>query len=162
MEKRESLFKITWPIFVELVLFMLLGSIDIFMLGKYSDNAVAAVGIVNQLISMFNLIFGIITTGTMIICAQYIGAKKREEDIIKLTGVSLLVNLLLGIIVSIIMVVFNNLLLEMMNVSRELFTFSSEYVKIVGGFLFIQAILTTFTAIIRSHGFTKICMLEYN
>ena len=76
----ENLFKITWPIFVESLLFMLLGSMDIFMLGKYSDNAVGAVGIVNQIINMLNLLFGIITAGTTIICSQYIGAKKKDED----------------------------------------------------------------------------------
>lgn len=158
MEREESLFKITWPIFVESVLFMLLGSIDIFMLGKFSDNAVASVGIVNQIISMFNLIFGVITTGTMIICAQYIGANNRKEDIIRLTGVSLMVNTVIGILVSLIMVVFDDLLLKMMNVAPELTGLSSDYIKIVGGFLFVQAISMTFTSIIRSHGFTKVCM----
>ena len=53
----NNLFKITWPIFVEALLFMLLGSMDIFILGKYSDDAVGAVGIVNQIINMLNLLF---------------------------------------------------------------------------------------------------------
>ena len=59
IEKQRSinsrLIQITWPIFVEFVLLMLLGSMDILMLGNYSDNAVASVGIVNQIINMLNL-----------------------------------------------------------------------------------------------------------
>ena len=68
---------------------MLLGTTDVFMLGKYSDNAVAAVGVVNQVMGMICLVFEIITAGTTIICSQYIGAKSKKEDIIKLVGTSL-------------------------------------------------------------------------
>ena len=107
IEKQRSinsrLIQITWPIFVEFVLLMLLGSMDILMLGNYSDNAVAAVGIVNQIINMLNLLFQIITAGTGIICAQYIGAKTKRENILKLSGTSLTVNLIIGFICSIVM-----------------------------------------------------------
>src|SRR3712207_7144396 len=67
---KKQLFKITWPIFIDTLLFMFLGSMDVFMLGRFSDNSVAAVGAVNQIISMINLIFGIITAGTMILCSR--------------------------------------------------------------------------------------------
>lgn len=37
MEKRMNLLSLTWPIFIENVLFMLLGFIDIFVLSRYND-----------------------------------------------------------------------------------------------------------------------------
>jgi putative MATE family efflux protein len=155
---QKKLLHITWPLFIETVLFSLLGSMDIFMLGKYSDNAVAAVGVVNQLMNMLNLLFGVISTGTMILCAQYLGAKNGKGKIIQLSGVSIGFNTLIGIILSIIMVVFGTAILRFMNISEELMLYSKQYLHFVGGFIFTQAILSTFTAIIRSHGFTKICM----
>lgn len=154
----KKLFNITWPIFIESALYMLLGSVDIFMLGRYSDNAVAAVGVVNQIISMISLVFGIITAGTTIICAQYIGAKAKKEDIIKLVGTSLILNLTLGLILSIAMWFFSSEILGLMNLDESLMAFGESYIKIVGGFIFIQAITMTFTSVIRSYGFTKICM----
>ena len=154
----ENLFKITWPIFVESLLFMLLGSMDIFMLGKYSDNAVGAVGIVNQIINMLNLLFGIITAGTTIICSQYIGAKKKDEDIIKLVGTSLIINTFIGMILSLIIYIFSQFILKCMNVPLEFMVYSTQFIEIVGGFIVIQAIAMTFTSVIRSFGFTKICM----
>jgi len=153
-----NLFKITWPIFVELLLFMLLGSMDIFMLGKYSDNAVGAVGIVNQIINMLNLLFGMITAGTTIICSQYIGAKKKDEDIIKLVGTSLVINVLIGSMLSLIIFVFSGFILRCMNVAPEFMIYSTQFIKIVGGFIVVQAIAMTFTSVIRSFGFTKISM----
>ena len=158
MAVEKKLFSITWPIFVEMLLFMLLGSIDIFMLSRYSDNSVAAVGIVNQIMGMMNLVFGVITTGTMIIYAQYIGAKKSEKDIIRLSGASIGLNVIIGIVVSLGLVMFRNGVLNFMNVAPELRGYSTDYLNIVGGFMFVQAIVSTFTAILRSHGATKVCM----
>ena len=43
MEKRMNLLSLTWPIFIENVLFMLLGFIDIFVLSRYNDIAASAV-----------------------------------------------------------------------------------------------------------------------
>ena len=61
-EIKSKLLSITWPIMIELILMYLLGSIDIFMLGKYSDEAVAIVGVSNQIIWMVNLMFVVITS----------------------------------------------------------------------------------------------------
>ncbi len=154
----KKLLNITWPIFIEQLLFMLLGSMDIFMLGRFSDNAVGAVGIVNQIIGMLTLMFGIITLGTTILCAQYIGAKRSNCDMIRLVFTSIMVNLVLGVIISILLSVFSDSFLKFMNVAPELYDYSSSYIKIVGGFILIQALTMTFSAILRSFGCTKICM----
>ena len=47
MEKRMNLLSLTWPIFIENVLFMLLGFIDIFVLSRYNDIAASAVQVHN-------------------------------------------------------------------------------------------------------------------
>lgn len=156
--KKNQLFTITWPIFIELVLFMLLGTVDILMLGNYSDDAVGAVGIVNQVISMFNIMFGIISSGTAIVCAQYIGMKKNQRDMQRLMGASLLLNGVVGIFISGIALLFANPILKAMNVSPDFWNYSHIYFLVVGGSLIVQAISTTLTAILRSYGFTKHCM----
>jgi Na+-driven multidrug efflux pump len=72
-----TLFDLTWPIFVELALHMLMGIVDTFMLGRYDDKAVAAVGVVNQLSITMNLLFTFVAAGTMILIACKIGAGDR-------------------------------------------------------------------------------------
>ena len=49
---RGKLFKLTGPIFLETLLMLTLGVVDTLMLSHHSDNAVAAVGVVNQLLNM--------------------------------------------------------------------------------------------------------------
>ena len=70
-----SLFSLTWPIFLEFFLFMLMGLADTFMLSAVSDNAVAGVGTANQYIQIAILLLGVVGTGASIIVAQYIGRK---------------------------------------------------------------------------------------
>ncbi|MBU5488737.1 MATE family efflux transporter [Clostridium sp. MSJ-8] len=155
----KKLFKICWPLFIELALTMLLGSVDTFMLGRYSDNAVAAVGVVNQVMNMVLLVFQIITTGTTIICAQYIGAKLKEHELFKIIGSSISLNFVLGIIFSIAMVVFATPILRVLNLDSDLMALGKSYMVIVGSFSVIQAMNLTFSAVIRSYGNTKMTMI---
>lgn len=96
---RRQLFNLTSPIFIEILLIMLLGSVDVFMLSRYSDGTVAAVGVVNQLLSLVFLLFNITTLGTSVLCAQYLGAEQKDS-VKQVIGVSVLVNLLIGLAVS--------------------------------------------------------------
>lgn len=155
---KKELKKITWPLFVETALFSLLGSVDTIMLGKYSDNAVAAVGVANQIIWMFNLLFGITTAGTSILIAQYLGARSEKKTIIQVSGISIAINLIIGIIVSVLMFLGGRSIMKFLNSPPEIIELGVQYLYIVGGFLFFQAIMMTFTAILRAHSLTKICM----
>ena len=77
---RRELFRLAWPIFLEVVLFSVIGSVDVMMLSGYSDNAVGAVGVANQIVSLFQVLCSIVTTGTGILCAQYIGAGRGMKE----------------------------------------------------------------------------------
>ena len=58
---------------------MMLGAEDTVMLSQYSDNSVAAVGVVNQLIMFAFLIFEVINIGTSVLCSQYLGARMHKN-----------------------------------------------------------------------------------
>lgn len=158
-ENRRELFRLTWPLFLEMVLFTIIGSADTLMLSGYSDDAVGAVGVVNQIIFLFQVISNIITTGVGILCAQYIGAGKTTEEKQPLILGALLVNGLLGICFSIGVSLFVDPILSAMNLKDALFLHGRAYLSIVGSFLFVQMITVTFTTVIRSHGYTRATMV---
>ena len=143
LANKKQLFQLTWPIFFEAVLFSVIGSVDVMMLSNYADNAVGGVGAVNQVLSLFAVVSNIITAGTGILCAQYIGAGKTMEQKQPLIMGSLLVNGLLGILFSLAAVFCGDLLLNLVNIDRELRPYALEYLRIVGGFLFLQMIAMT-------------------
>lgn len=159
LSDRGQLFSLTWPIFLEAVLFSIIGSVDTLMLSGYADNAVGAVGIANQIVSLFQVISNIITTGTGILCAQYIGAGRSTKDKQPLILGALLVNGLLGALFSIGIGAGAPWLLKLMNIAPEQYGYGKEYLSIVGSFLFVQMIAVTFTVLIRAHGKTKATMV---
>ncbi|MBQ4621233.1 MAG: MATE family efflux transporter [Bacteroidaceae bacterium] len=137
------------PIFVETLLVMMLGAVDTFMLSRYSDNSVAAVGVVNQLMNLVFLLFEVISLGTSILCSQYIGAGQRDK-VIQVVGTSLLFNFLFGILVSIALLFLAEDLLMLMGLRPDLMADGLPYMQIVGGFAFLQALSLSLSASLRS------------
>lgn len=64
-------------------------------------------------------------------------------------------NLLFGVVLSLLVFIFYKPILAVMDLPSELYDEAGIYLKIVGGFSFIQAIIMTIGAIVRSYGFTK-------
>jgi putative MATE family efflux protein len=149
-----SLFAITWPLFIEILLYMLMGNADTLMLSQYSDNSVAAVGVSNQILSMVIVMFGFIATGTAILVAQNLGAK-RDDQAREVSVVSIGANLVFGLILSAGVFIFSEQLLGVMDLPPELLDEANAYLKIVGGFSFIQSLIMTVGSIVRSYGFTR-------
>ena len=56
-----SVFKMTWPIFIEILLQMMVGNVDQFMLSHYSQKSVAAVGNANQIINIVIIALSVIS-----------------------------------------------------------------------------------------------------
>lgn len=157
MEKRMNLLSLTWPIFIENVLFMLLGFIDIFVLSRYNDIAASAVSAANQVISICNLVFSIISGATAILISQSLGAQKRQTASM-IAALSLVFSSIIGIVISALIALFHRPLLAALGAQGQILEYGCEYLLIVGGFIFTQAILNSVTAILRSHGYTKTSM----
>lgn len=153
--KKLSLIAITWPIFVELLLFMLMGNMDIFMLSQHADEAVAGVGVANQFVQMAITIFGFISVGAAIVVAQYLGAEKFSEAK-RVAGVSLYCNLVFGVVLSLAFVFGRGLILNTMpDLYPEVREYASVMMLLVGGFIFMQGLLSGINAILRSYGYTR-------
>lgn len=146
---RKNLARLAVPIFIETLLIMMLGAVDTVMLSQYSDNSVAAVGVVNQLIMFAFLIFEMINIGTSVICSQYLGAK-MHKNMVQVVGVSLLLNLVFGLFVSAVLHYGAHFLLKTMGLGPELMEYGVNYMEIVGAFAFFQAMSLTISASLRS------------
>jgi Na+-driven multidrug efflux pump len=77
MNKKLSVTGLAWPIFIEIALFMVMGNIDVIMLSRYSQNAVAAVGNANQILALTGLVFSVITAATGI-CILPVSRRKKS------------------------------------------------------------------------------------
>lgn len=153
-EKPLKLFQLTWPIFLEIFLFMLMGLADTFMLSSVSDEAVSGVGTANQFIHISILILEVVGNGAAIVVSQYLGSKLFHE-VTKISALAVSLNFIVGIFMSVIFLIFSNQLMIMMNLQGDVLHFAQDYLMIVGGGIFLQAIINALAAIIRVHGWTK-------
>lgn len=156
--KNQSILKLSFPIFISTILTMAVGYIDTIMLSSYDENSVGAIGNANTVMNFITLAFTIISSATGILTAQYLGAKMKEK-LNQVYTVSILFNLSLSVIISLVLLIFYNQFLHMLNVPAEMQTDAADYIKIVGGLIFTQSLFTTFGEIFRSNGKTRIGML---
>ena len=146
---KRQLKVLTVPVFIEMALVMMLGAVDTVMLSRYSDNSVAAVGLDNQLMSLVFLVYQFFSMGVAILCAQYIGAGLRKR-LVQVVGMAIVVNFLLGLVVSALLILYAEGLLKMMGLRPELMGDGVTYLRLTGALSFFQALSLTFSASLRS------------
>ncbi|WP_053405391.1 MATE family efflux transporter [Persicobacter sp. CCB-QB2] len=156
--QQAGLWKITWPLFLEILLFIMMGNADTLMLSQYADDAVAAVGVSNQVLNLLVIMFGFVTTGTAILVANALGAQ-REEKARDIITVSFWANGLFGLIISLVMGLLGWQIMQWMNLEAAVLEQAAQYTQWVGGFLVVQALVMTVSASLRAHGFTKDSMM---
>ena len=69
----QELFSLAIPIGLQNLLIALIGATDAFMLGRYSQDAVSAVSLANQVSFIMNLFVGAAVGGGGVLLAQYYG-----------------------------------------------------------------------------------------
>ena len=89
--------------------------------------------------------------------AQYIGSKRLNE-VARVSALSVTLNLMVGLVLSAIFLLFGSRMLQALNLQGEILSYAESYLAIVGGAIFLQAMINSLSAIIRVHGFTKATM----
>lgn len=158
INKNTSLFLLTWPILVELLLQMLIGNVDQMMISRYSQNAVAAIGNVNQIMNLLLITFNIITMATTIMVSQYLGSNNQEK-VSEVYSLATYTNLFFSMILGALMIFGHKPMFEMMGMPLELYSDATIYMVIVGGLIFLQGVFMSYSAIFRSNGLMKQTMI---
>lgn len=158
INEKTSMFLLAGPIFAELLLNILLNNIDTVMLSRYSSDSVGAVGNSNQMMMMFIIMCNIIASATGVVVSQYLGAK-RLENMNTIYSMAVLLNLALGMLLSVVMFLFAGNFMSLLKVSEVQFRDAVDYTRWVGGFLFLQAGYNVMIQILRCHGYTKIGLI---
>lgn len=74
----RDLFKLIAPIIAEQFLVLLVGIADTLMVSYAGESAISGVSLVNQLNSVFVLVFSALATGGSVVISQYIGSKDTQ------------------------------------------------------------------------------------
>lgn len=156
----RQMIRITWPSFIELVMSTLFGMVDMVMVGRLGPAAIAAVGLTNQPFMLLLAIFAAVNIGGTALVAWSIGANNinRAKAV---TRQIILMNLILGLVVSIIGVTAADSIVRFMGAGPDTLKMAREYFQIVASGLIFQALMMGITACLRGAGQTRIPM-AYN
>ncbi len=156
--QEQTLFNISWPLFIELALHMGMGVIATLMLSHYSDNAASGVGVANQLLGIFILVFNVTSIAAMILIGQRLGANQLSQAR-QFARSAVGLNVWFGVIVAILVLVFGEPLLRLFDIQGEVLNYGLIFIRICGASLFLESLSLALSAVLRSHGFTKESMI---
>ncbi|MEH7010174.1 MATE family efflux transporter [Neobacillus niacini] len=156
--QEQTLFSITWPLFIELALHMGMGIVATLMLSHYSDQAVAGVGVANQLLNIFILVFNVTSIGATVLISQNLGAGRLQRAR-QLSYSVFGLNFWFGISIAIIVFSLGEPLLRFYDIHGAVFDYGLTFVRICALSLFFESLSLALSAILRSHGYTKESMM---
>lgn len=152
--KQKTLSQLFFPICAETQLYMLAGMVDTLMLSTLGDQAVGAVGTANTYISMFILMFSIVSSGMMAVVTQNIGAGNMGTAV-QSKNIGMICNLILGVILSAFLGFGARGLLNTVGISAALEEYAVTYIQIVGSACVLNALIPVFSGYLRAFGHTK-------
>jgi putative efflux protein, MATE family len=158
----RRIFAITLPAMLEMLFSQFFGMFDTIMLGqtKVATEAIAAVGLTNNPI---NMIYGIMTAmnvGATAAVAWSVGARDYESAK-AITRNMLVVDVLLGILSTVLVVSFSKQIVLFMGAQADTLAYASEYLSVIAMGFLPAALTMGVTASLRGAGLTRIPMM-YN
>lgn len=154
-QKETNIYKLTIPLFFEMLLGILVNNVDQFMLSGYSGEAVAAVGNASQICWILNLFLQVLATAALILLTQYIGAGKKQETE-AIYPLALLLNIGIGIVITLVCIFGMKGILGLLNVEQGVtFEYAWCYMQIVGISFLCVAVSNCFSVFLKAHSHVK-------
>lgn len=144
---------LTIPIFFELLLQVIVGYSDQIMISSDPD-AVTAITNTNTILNVFIMAFQVFSMGSIILISHYKGAKNFDAEK-KVYTATFIITTFLGIIISLILLCFSKYFFMWIGLDSKCMDKGLTYIRIVGGCIFLQSILTIFSAFLKSNAYMK-------
>ncbi|HEX3141386.1 MAG TPA: MATE family efflux transporter [Rhizobacter sp.] len=156
---RPSLIELTWPLFAELVLGLVVGLVGLWLASRMSDTASGAFALSNHVQASFFLLFRIISMGVSVVITQNLGASNRagaDETARASLGASTWLGLGAGVSVA----VFAAPLLRLLNAPDNVMPLAEPYLQVLSLALALDAFNASMGAVMRAHMHTRETLLN--
>ncbi|MDR0307017.1 MAG: MATE family efflux transporter [Chitinispirillales bacterium] len=151
---RLPLLHFAWPILVENILRVVLSSADVFMLSYYSEEAVAAVGLIFQLVFLMNLLYLMVTSGASILISQYLGSRNSVAASRAAQG-SIVLSIIFSVLLSAVMCLCAKYIVGFYKLDPNVHKFAMQYMLIFSAGSVSVALSMALGTILRSYGYSR-------
>jgi putative MATE family efflux protein len=154
----RQLFELAWPSLVENLLQTMLGFVDLVFVGQLGPDAIAGVGLGNQLMVLLQVLFMGLAVGNTALVARAIGAgdKVDAEGIAKQ---SLILGMLISIGIAAIGILYSDSIIRVMGATEDVTLIGGAFLRIVSAFSIVIAIMLIGGGTLRGSGDTRTPMV---
>ncbi len=154
----RQMFSLAWPSLIENLLQTMLGFVDLVFVGQLGADAIAGVGLGNQLMYLLQVAFAGLSVGNQALVARSIGAgdKAGAERIAKQ---SLVITVALSVVIAATGLVFSDSIIAVMGATAEVTAIGGAFLRIVSTFSIVMGIMLIGGGTLRGSGDTRTPML---
>ena len=129
----RRVFYLSLPIFAELLLQLLVGNMDQFMISHFGSAAVASIGNGNQVMNVVIIVLETMSAATTILLTQHIGAGKTGDACNEIATVGTAVSAVFSLGMGLLLLLAPEVLFTLLRTPAESFSGACLYTRIVGG-----------------------------
>ena len=148
-----TLMSLALPKFFEQVFVGMLGTVSTLMLSGYSQEAVAATSIANQILNFVIIILNIIISGFSVVMSIELGRKDRVSAG-KIAGTSTALILVGALALGVFTAIFADPLVGFMNLEGEAKILACDFLRIKSIFLFLTMLMSCFNNLLICNGYS--------
>lgn len=153
----KNLWVLALPITIQSFISSSLNLIDNLMVGRLGEEAIAAVGLANQYIFIFNLCIMGVNAGASVFMAQFWG-KKDIPSIKKILGLDLVVGLVVALLFTFGAMVMPNSIMSILSRDSSVIEIGTSYLLVVGISCLFSSFTQAYSSALRSTEQVKVPM----
>lgn len=154
----RRLLQLAWPSFVENLLQTMLGFVDLVFVGQLGPDAIAGVGLGNQLMVLLQVVFMGLAVGNTALVARAIGSNDKA-DAERIAKQSLLIGVLLSLLVAAIGLLYADPIIRVMGATNDVTAIGGGFLRVVSAFSIVIALMLIAGGTLRGAGDTRTPML---
>lgn len=153
-----SLWRLTWPIFIEHLLHVSTGVVATLMVGHLSDAAVAGLGSAGQVLWLLMMVFGALAMGASTVISHHLG-RGDAEGARRLARGAVATSLWLGAAIGLALLPAAPWLLRGVQLPPGPMAHALPYLQWMAATLFLESMNFGLSAALRAHGATRSVMV---
>ena len=156
--KTITMWTLLIPMLFETIFRLMYGTANALVLSGYSQEAVSAVSVSDQLRSIAMVLLSMITKGATVTASVAIGSQNRDRAAcISGTGMVLMAGF--GVLCGMVLSVGSGFFLHLMNLQGDMYFIAVQYLAVAGLFLPVSVLLSYINNLLITNGYAKCTML---
>ncbi|HEX7593887.1 MAG TPA: MATE family efflux transporter [Anaerolineae bacterium] len=154
----RQLFELAWPSLVENLLQTMLGFVDLVFVGQLGADAIAGVGLGNQLMFLLQVLFMGLAVGNTALVARAVGAGDKHEAE-RIAKQSLILGALISIGIAAIGWVYSDAIIRLMGATEDVTAIGGGFLRVTSTFSVVIALMLIGGGTLRGSGDTRTPMV---